>query len=145
MELSPISHRYELRCSPAYAFEIYTQRIGTWWDPVYTRDASTYVTLTIEPRVGGRVFATHAGSGDDEFGRVTRWEPGDTFAATSILAQSPEAPSLITVRFGPSTNGCVVHFEHGGWTQANAEFRSKFTQWPVLLDRFAALAERNGR
>lgn len=144
MELSAISHQYELRCSPQFAFEIFTAHISTWWDPVYTREAASFRTLTIEPRVGGRVFATHTGLGDDEFGRVTRWEPGEVFAMTSVLAQSPDAPSLITVHFAPSPAGCTVRFEHGGWSQANAEFRSKFTQWRVILDRFAALAERNG-
>jgi hypothetical protein len=31
-------------------------------------------------------------------------------------------------------------FEHGGWTEATAAVREKFGDWPVMLDRFAALA-----
>ena len=34
----------------------------------------------------------------------------------------------------------TVRFEHRGWTEANAAARSKFGDWPVLLDRFAAVA-----
>jgi len=36
--------------------------------------------------------------------------------------------------------GCVVRFAHGGWTDANVVERKKFGDWPILLDRFAALA-----
>ena len=34
-----------------------------------------------------------------------------------------------------------VRFEHGGWTAANADQRAKFREWPLLLRRFAALAD----
>jgi hypothetical protein len=30
---------------------------------------------------------------------------------------------------------------HGGWSEANATALEKFREWPVLLGRFAALAE----
>ncbi|HET6981579.1 MAG TPA: hypothetical protein VFI53_05525 [Myxococcaceae bacterium] len=40
--------------------------------------------------------------------------------------------------FEPATPGCSVRFEHGGWTEANAEQRAKFREWPLLLRRFPA-------
>ena len=42
---------------------------------------------------------------------------------------------------GPTATGCTTRFAHGGWTDANAEARAKFGDWPLLLDRFAGLAE----
>jgi hypothetical protein len=38
-----------------------------------------------------------------------------------------------------------VRFAHGGWTDANTAPRAKFGDWPLLLGRFAALAECGGR
>jgi hypothetical protein len=35
----------------------------------------------------------------------------------------------------------VVEFAHGGWTEGNVSDRAKFTEWAVMLDRFAALAQ----
>jgi hypothetical protein len=35
--------------------------------------------------------------------------------------------------------GCIFRFEHGGWNETNAATREKFGDWPVMLDRFAAL------
>jgi hypothetical protein len=85
---APIVHDYRLSCSSEHAFATYTERVGEWWDARYTANAGTLEAVTIEPRVGGRVYATH----------------------------------------------------HGGWTEAAS--RKKFGDWPVMLDRFAALAER---
>jgi hypothetical protein len=144
VSFEPITHEYVLRCSAEHAFDTYTRRIGEWWDPRYTANAETLETVTIEPRVGGRVYATHSDIGDDDWGEVTVWKPGRLLVHTSTLAQGPTQPSEITVEFMPlddGRTGCTVRFAHGGWTEANAALRDKFTEWPVILDRFAALAD----
>jgi hypothetical protein len=139
--LAPIVHEYELSCDVETAFETYTGRIGEWWDPRYTADAETFETVTIEPRVDGRVFATHTDIGDDDWGRVTVWEPGRRLAHTFALAQDPAHPSEVAVEFVPRPDGCTMRFAHGGWTERNADVRSKFGDWRVMLDRFAALTQ----
>jgi hypothetical protein len=44
------------------------------------------------------------------------------------------------VTFEPAAGGCRVRFEHGRWTAENADQRAKFSEWPLLLRRFAAVA-----
>jgi hypothetical protein len=34
-------------------------------------------------------------------------------------------------------------FEHGGWNEENKQDCSKFRDWPVILERFVAMAERS--
>jgi hypothetical protein len=133
-----------LRCSAQHAFAVYTGRIGEWWDPNYSASAETLRAVTIEPRVGGRVFATHEDLGEHDWGEVTVWEPGRRFAHTFTLAQDPQAPSEVSVEFADDDGGCDLLFAHGGWTEANAADRAKFNEWPVLLDRFAELADASG-
>jgi activator of Hsp90 ATPase-like protein len=139
---SPITHDYALPCAAGEAFETYVGRIADWWDPRYTANADTLEAVTIEPRVGGRVYATHSDIGRDDWGEVTVWEPGRRLAHTFTLAQDVEHPSEVAVEFVPKQgDGCTVRFAHGGWTEANAAVRAKFSDWPVMLDRFAALAD----
>lgn len=143
LRLDPITHVYDLGCSAQRAFEVYARRIGDWWDPRYTTNADTLQSVTIEPRVGGRVFATHADIGEHDWGRVVVWEPGRRLVHTSTLAQTQEHPSTVSVSFIPSGNRCTVKFEHGGWNEHNAADRKKFSDWAVMLDRFAAMADRS--
>jgi len=145
---SPITHERSLRCSAEHAFATYTDRIGEWWDPRYTANAVTLEAVTIEPRVGGRVYATHSDLGEHDWGEVTVWEPGHRFVHTFSLAQDPQHPSEVAVEFvpgeGEAGTGCTVRLGHGGWTDANAEARKKFSDWRIMLDRFVPLADSNG-
>jgi uncharacterized protein YndB with AHSA1/START domain len=139
-DLSPIGLEYALPCSPEHAFAVYTGRIGDWWDPDYTANAGTLQGVTIEPRVGGRVYATHSDMGEHEWGEVTVFDPGRRLVHTFTLAQDPESPSEVTAELVADGDGCVLRFAHGGWTEDNVADRKKFGDWPLLLDRFAALA-----
>ncbi|MBA2383172.1 MAG: SRPBCC domain-containing protein [Actinobacteria bacterium] len=140
--MSAIGYEYSLRCTVEQAFAVYTGRIGEWWDPAYTANAETLQGVTIEPRVRGRVYATHSDTGLDDWGEVTVWEPGRRLVHTFTLAQDPRHPSEVAVEFRPSDgDGCTVRFAHGGWTKANVASRKKFGDWQILLDRFAALAD----
>jgi Activator of Hsp90 ATPase homolog 1-like protein len=138
---SPITHEYRLDSSPAHAFATYAERIGEWWDPRYSANADTLETVAIEPRVGGRVYARHSDIGEHDWGEVTVWEPGAHLVHTFSLAQDPQHPSEVAVEFVRDGQGCTLRFAHGGWTEANVSAREKFSDWRVMLDRFAALAD----
>jgi hypothetical protein len=130
--------------SSAAAFSIYTGRIGEWWDSRFTANPGTLQTVTLEARVGGRVYATHSDLGDHEWGVVTVCEPGHRLAHSFTLAQDSKHPTEVAVEFIADTDeGSLVRFTHRGWTDRNAVHRKKFTEWSTLLDRFAALADRD--
>ena len=139
-DLAPISFECRLACGPAEAFATYTDRIGEWWDPRYSANADTFAGVTIEPRAGGRVYEHHRGGAEYEWGEVTAWEPGERLVHSFALAQDPAHPSEVAVEFVPTGEGSLVRFEHRGWSEENMHDRRKFGDWPVLLDRFAALA-----
>jgi uncharacterized protein YndB with AHSA1/START domain len=123
------------------AFRTYTARIGSWWHPAYTANAETLRAITIEPYVGGRIYASHGDLGEDVWGEVTAFEPGERFTHSFTLAQDPDRPTEVTVEFIPrGEDACEVRLTHGGWTAENADARATFTDWPLLLDRFVALA-----
>jgi hypothetical protein len=140
----PIAHERSPNCSPEHAFDTHAGRIGEWWDPRYTANAETLQAVTIQPHVWGRVYAMHSDTGEDDWGEVTVWEPSRRLVHTFTLAEDPQQPSEVSVEFAPAADGCTVRFAHGGWTEANAEVREKFGDWPVMLDRFAALTGSGG-
>lgn len=141
-EYEPISHRYDLACGVERAWDVYVNRIGEWWHPQYTTDPTGFAGVTIEPRIGGRVSTSYHDGHVEVWGAVMTIEPERLLVHTSTLAQNPEHPSLISVRFSPRGDAsCRVDFAHGGWDDGNAGDRAKFSEWPRILDRFAALAD----
>lgn len=142
---SPITREYRLRCSAEDAFATYTRRIGDWWHPRYTANPETVEAVTIEPHVGGRVYATHRDLGEHDWGEVSVWEPGRRLVHRFTLAQDPMRPTEVAVEFtADEGGGSTMRFAHGGWTDANAAVRKKFCDWKAILDRYAALADADG-
>jgi hypothetical protein len=66
--------------------------------------------VTIEPWVGGRVYATHSDLGQHNWGQVTTWEPGHRVAHTFTLAQDPDDPSEVAALFKPGEQGVAAPF-----------------------------------
>ena len=137
--LDPIVAEAEVPLSPREAFVAFTAHMGDWWDPVLTPDPATYTGIDIDPR--GEVALRH-GSERFVWGEVTTWEPTTTYAQTCWLGHSPDHPTTVTVTFEEGGPGTRVRLEHGGWTEATAETRARFTLWDDLLTRYAGHAAR---
>ena len=138
--IKPVEHQVRVAVSPADAFQGYVERIGEWWHPRYSRDGATLRSVTIEPFVGGRVYATDA-TGEDDWGVVRVCEPGRLLVHSFWLAQDPDHPSEVSVEFVADPAGTQVNFSHGGWNEGNAAVRSKFGDWSVMLERYRAVVE----
>ena len=137
---APIELAYDLDCTAADAFDAFTRRIDEWWHPAYAPEGLERVE--IDGVVGGRVSMQLADGTTYPWGTVTAYDPPHHYAQTFALAQDPEHPSTLEVRFTErSGGGSTTSFAHGGWTPANVAGRARFTEWNILLDRFAAVAD----
>jgi hypothetical protein len=144
-DLDPIRATLTVPASPGVAFELFTLGMGSWWDPAYTPDATTFDGIAIEPEVGAPVAMLH-GDASYVVGNVTAWEPGQRYAQTFWLAMDAAHPSMLEAQFTAQEStggvGTRVEFEHGGWTTANQSFRHKYGDWPHLLDRYTDALRR---
>ncbi|HEX4473167.1 MAG TPA: glyoxalase superfamily protein [Nocardioides sp.] len=136
---APIELTYDLSCSPDLAWDAFVRRIDTWWHPAYGPPGLREVR--IDPLVGAAVTMSLDDGTTYPWGTVTASDQPRHYAQTFTLAQDPEHPSTLDVTFEPHLRGCQVHFEHGGWTAGNVAGRARFSEWSILLDRFAAVAE----
>lgn len=138
----PIEHEYDVACSPAHAFEVFTGEIGTWWPDGYSPPGK--VDVSIEPRVGGACVMRIVDGSAYSWGTVVAWDPPHHYAQDFTIAQDPEHPSRIDVWFEAAPHGGAgtrMRFAHGGWTPGNVAGRARFSEWTVILDRFVAQAE----
>lgn len=138
---SPIRHSFDLACTRALAFDLFTHRMGEWWTS-HSAFGDRLAGVEVDPRVGGAVLFVSTSGEKSRWGTVTVWEPDGVYAQTFTLAHDPEYPSEIRATFTPTDSGCRLDFEHGGWTPGNASRRNHFGDWPEILGRFVALANR---
>jgi hypothetical protein len=148
MTLSPIVLDYLLRVPCVRAFECYAGRIGEWWPAQYSRDAAGFAGVTIEPFVGGRVYASFRDGSTDDWSEVLAYEPGRLVRHTFTLAQSPDAPSELDVTFEPLrrtasggvSEACTMHSRTAAGTSATPNCAPSF-----VSGRFFSIASRRSR
>ena len=126
------------------AFDAFTRRIDEWWHPAYAPEGLERVE--IEGEVGGR-GAMHLADGTTyPWGTVTVWEPPRT---TPRRSRSPRTPSTrarssvhrIDGRAGDGTPARGSTSRTAAGRRRNVAGRARFTEWSILLDRFAAVAD----
>ena len=136
---APIELSYDLACSPSLAWDAFIRRINQWWHPAYAPAGLREVR--IDPLVGAAATMSLEDGTTYPWGTVIAADQPSHYAQTFTLAQDPEHPSTLEVTFEPHLRGCRFHFAHGGWTAANVAGRARFSEWSILLDRFAAVAD----
>lgn len=127
---------YDLPCSAAQAFLVYVDKIGSWWPASHTRDPGSFVTLTIEPRVGGAVVADF-GTRQERWGTVLQLEPPTVLEHTlSVSGRLQDPTGLLRVEFTENDRGCRMTFSHSGPTAMPASTSARAGDWPVILAGF---------
>ena len=72
---APLRLSFEVRCSAAHAFDVWTTRTSLRWPRSHTVSEAAGLEVVIEGRPGGRIFERPPGGGEHDWGEVTRWEP----------------------------------------------------------------------
>jgi hypothetical protein len=126
------------------AFRFFTERIGGWW-PLATHSVfgAEARDVTVEPRVGGRLYESTADGRTSDWGTVTVWQPADRVAVTWHPGYEEELSTLVEVTFTDAADGGTrVDLLHTGWEVHGAESPQWMdgyqTGWPMVLGRFAA-------
>jgi catechol 2,3-dioxygenase-like lactoylglutathione lyase family enzyme len=136
---APIENEITVPVDPITAYEGFVD-LGRWWDPQKSPDPATWRGVD-SGGVGEPVVFLH-GTSRFPIGTVTSAEPGVLYEQSFTLAVDPEYPTTLSARFSAVDGGTRVTLVHGGWTAGNASERAKFTEWPDLLNRYAASLDR---
>lgn len=152
----PVRQSTTVRCDLDRTFEAFVRLIGSWWpvEPL-SFGGSRVRDVTVEPRVGGRVFETWDDGATADWGEVVAWDPPDRFVMSWVQTPAPTEVELSFVALGPALTRVTV--EHRGWERLTPEqlgedcatpggYRSGAysSGWQLALDRFAdSMEERS--
>lgn len=145
----PIVKTIDVPCSPAHAFDVFVNRISDWW-PLDGHAASAAagkaaLGVTIEPRVGGKVFETMHYGGIDLWGEVLAFDPGARLSITWHPGNNKAHPTHVSVSFasldGGKTRVTLTHSGWEAWADRAGEMRENYnTGWDFVFgERFAAM------
>ena len=123
--------------APAEAFELFTNRVASWW-PVGTHSygGEDVTDVVLEPRVGGRLYEVTA-AGEQDWGRVLEWEAPHRFLLEWQIGAANGTE--VEVRFSPEGPGARVELEHRGFDTAAPRGHYE-NGWDVVLAAFVEQA-----
>lgn len=134
----PPSRVYRMRL-PAPRDIVYSAFVGDlhlWWPASYTGFGQGTHAFVEDGVVGEEGLDGQL----QVWGTVTEEVPGELLVLAWTLAWSPEAPTRVRVEFSDTDGGTLVVFTHDGWARGpeGARQYDKYSEWPVILGRFAA-------
>jgi uncharacterized protein YndB with AHSA1/START domain len=104
--------------SPERAFDLFTNHMAEWWPSEHHVASSPVIAMTVEPRVGGRVYDSCEDGSDSVWGQVTEWDPPTRFGFAWMITNTwqletdVEKASRVSVSFipdGDRTRVVLVH------------------------------------
>lgn len=153
VEIAPIVKSIDVRRSASDAFRVFTDEISAWWPleshtRANTKAGEATVRVTVEPRVGGRIYETLNDGRELDWGQVTAYEPGAHFAMQWRMGRPAEQGTDVSVRFEPLSDAtCRVTLTHENWErmgEEGAKMREMYNNgWATVFDqRFGDYAGR---
>ncbi|WP_336852174.1 SRPBCC domain-containing protein [Sinomonas albida] len=119
------------------AFSAFVGDIHLWWPSSYTGFGPT-----THAYVADGVIGEESESGETQvWGEVREEEPPSFVEFSWTLAWRPDAPTRVGVEFEELPDGgTLVTFTHDGWARGaeGREQYEKYSEWPVILGRYAA-------
>jgi uncharacterized protein YndB with AHSA1/START domain len=132
------------------AFSVFTDDIGSWWDPDHHLIEAELAEMVFEPRVGGHVYDRGVDGSECRWARVLAYEPPNRLVISWDintqwkLETDLEKTSEVEVRFtaeGPDRTRVELEHRnldrHGDGWEGMREGVHGDQGWPLYLNLFA--------
>jgi hypothetical protein len=148
----PVRQATLVRASAEHTFGTFVTRIGEWW-PVqpFSAGKDRVRRITVEPRLGGRVYETWHDGTEADWGVLLAWQPPERFVMTWTGTPAATEVELTFTELGPALTRVTV--EHRGWDALTDEQLAEdcalpggyssgaYSEgWATILARLAAAA-----
>ena len=139
----PLLVAFEVSCPPEHAFDVWAQRIDSWWPSDHTVSGRDDVSIVLEAGVGGRIFERTPEGDEHDWGEITAWEPPLKLSYLWHLRADRADATSVTIRFVPRGADCtMVQIEHDGWerlgSRADAWRDRNAGGWQTLVPHFVS-------
>lgn len=135
-----IELEFEVGCSPEHAFDVFAEKTASWWPDAHTRSGDPEA-VTIEPRIGGRIFERAASGEEHDWGEVVAWEPPRLLRYLWHIYGPRERATEVEIRFEGDRDRTMVRVVQTGFSRLDVEAESlrerNYAGWSSLFEHFA--------
>jgi uncharacterized protein YndB with AHSA1/START domain len=138
--VEPLRIDFTVSCPAEDAFRTWAVDTSLWWPPGHSVSAVPGLTVTFEPRPGGRIFERTPAGIEHDWGEVIAWEPPDRLVYLWHLRFDRADATEVEVTFAPAGDGTRVSIVHSGWERLGAagpERRERNERgWAGVVERY---------
>jgi uncharacterized protein YndB with AHSA1/START domain len=138
--MEPLKLEFTVSCSPKHAFDVWAFQATKWWPRDHPRSGNRDLTVTFEPRIGGRIFERDPDGVEHEWGEVLVWEPPHRLSYLWHIYGDRAEATEGDVRFAAAGGVTMVPIVHTGWERLGGrgeELRKRNRHgWDVLTSHF---------
>jgi uncharacterized protein YndB with AHSA1/START domain len=151
--VEPITRTVTVQAPPQSAFEVFTERMDTWW-PLETHSIAVdqgleqrAQSIRVETREGGAIEEVLDDGSTRAWGQIAVWEPPSRVVYRWKPNDLPTPPTEVEARFTADGDGTRVDLEHRGWEllgEVAERIRPLYSSeggWSMVLGRYADLAD----
>jgi uncharacterized protein YndB with AHSA1/START domain len=118
--MEPLELEFTVACPPERAFEVWARRTSLWWPHGHSVSGEPGLTVTFEPRPGGRIFERTPEGAEHDWGEVLVWEPPHRLAYLWHLRFDRADATEVEISFAAAGGGTAVSIVHRGWERLGA-------------------------
>jgi uncharacterized protein YndB with AHSA1/START domain len=119
--MEPLELDFTVSCPPEHAFEMWAERTSMWWPHGHSVSGEPGLTVTFEPRSGGRIYERTPEGAEHDWGEVLVWEPPHRLAYLWHLRFDRADATEVEVTFAAAGSGTAVSIVHRGWERLGAK------------------------
>lgn len=114
---APVRKSLLVKADMQRSFQVFTDRMGSWWPRSKSIGSSPPVAVVIEPRIGGRWYERAQDGSECEWGKVLHWEPPSRLVLAwqidGTWKYNPACVTEVELNFTPvSAHETRIDFEH---------------------------------
>jgi uncharacterized protein YndB with AHSA1/START domain len=140
--MEPLLVEFTVACAPERAFALWAEQTSRWWPHGHSVSAEPGLTVTFEPRSGGRIFERTPAGVEHDWGEVLAWEPPRRLAYLWHLRFDRADATEVEITFAPAAEGTAVTIVHSGWERLGGKGPERRTRnergWAGLLPHYVA-------
>ena len=115
----PVRQSTIVRSDVDHTFDTFVRTMGIWWPMRFSAGGDRVRDVTVERRIGGRVYETWADGTVVQWGELLDWDPPHRFTMTWQGTPAPTEVELAFTALGPALTRVAV--EHRGWEALSDE------------------------